>query len=221
MGNILPYDGVMPTFGRDVYIAPGAQIIGQVTIGDESSVWFNAVLRGDVGAIVIGKRSNVQDLSLVHMTGGVSDARIGADVTFGHYVTLHGCDIGDRCLIGMGSVLLDGVRVGDDCVIAAGTLLTPRMVIPAGSLVFGRPGKVIRAATAKEKQLGPDGAAHYFESARKYRAMEQAADIRAARGSPALRGESPRDDGAKREFVEAETVNRPPRSAQSRRRPPR
>jgi carbonic anhydrase/acetyltransferase-like protein (isoleucine patch superfamily) len=131
--NLLPYEGVMPILGRDVFIAPGAYVIGRVTIGDESSVWFGSVLRGDVGAIVIGARSNVQDLSMIHMTGGVSTARIGDDVTVGHGVTLHGCDIGDRCLIGMGSIVLDGVKIGDDCVIAAGTLLTPRMVIPPGS----------------------------------------------------------------------------------------
>jgi carbonic anhydrase/acetyltransferase-like protein (isoleucine patch superfamily) len=192
--NLLPYDGVMPALGRDVFIAPGAYVIGQVTIGDESSVWFGSVLRGDVGAIVIGARSNVQDLSMIHMTFGLSRARIGDDVTIGHGVTLHGCDIGDRCLIGMGSILLDGVKVGDDCVIAAGTLLTPRMVIPPGSLVLGRPGKVVRAATAKEKLLGPDGAAHYVENARKYRAMLAASE---------------------------EASSRPLRSAQSRRRPPR
>jgi carbonic anhydrase/acetyltransferase-like protein (isoleucine patch superfamily) len=198
--NLLPYDGVMPAFGRDVFIAPGVYVIGKVTIGDESSVWFGSVLRGDVGTIVIGARSNVQDLSMIHTTGGgVSTARIGDDVTIGHGVTLHGCDIGDRCLIGMGSILLDNVRVGDDCVIAAGTLLTPRMVIPPGSLVLGRPGKVMRAATDQEKRLGPDGAAHYVENARKYRAMLAAAEV-----APS----------------EAE-ISPLRRSAQSRRRPPR
>ena len=144
MATLLPYDGRTPTLGRDVFIAPGAYVIGNVTIGDESSVWFGAVLRGDVGAIVIGARTNIQDLSLVHMTGGVSNARLGDDVTVGHGVTLHGCDVGHRCLVGMGSILLDGVRVGDDSVIAAGSLITPRMVIPPGSLVVGRPAKVVR-----------------------------------------------------------------------------
>jgi carbonic anhydrase/acetyltransferase-like protein (isoleucine patch superfamily) len=170
MGNILSFGGVAPVLGRGVFIAPGAQIIGNVTIGDESSVWFNAVLRGDVGAIVIGARSNVQDLSMVHMTFGMSVARIGDDCTIGHGVTLHGCEIGNRCLIGMGSVILDNVKIGDDAVIAAGTLLTPRMVIPPGSLVLGRPGKVVRPATEKERRLGPDGAAHYAESAKQYAA---------------------------------------------------
>ncbi|HMI86135.1 MAG TPA: gamma carbonic anhydrase family protein [Polyangiaceae bacterium] len=171
MGQLLSYDGATPALGRDVFIAPGAYVIGKVTLGDESSVWFGAVLRGDVGAIVIGARTNIQDLSVIHMTGGVSDVRIGDDVTVGHRVTLHGCDIGHRCLVGMGSILLDGVRVGDDSVIAAGSLITSRMVIPAGSLVLGRPAKVLRPATAQEKRLGIEGAAHYVENARTYRAL--------------------------------------------------
>src|SRR5690242_16098544 len=170
MGELLSYEGVTPTLGRDGFVAPGAYVIGKVTLGDQSSVWFGAILRGDVGTIVIGARTNVQDLSLIHMTGGVSNAKIGDDVTVGHNVTLHGCEIGHRCLIGMGSVLLDGVRVGDDSVIAAGSLLAPRMVIPPGSLVLGRPAKVLRPATPKEKRLGIDGAVHYVESARIYRA---------------------------------------------------
>jgi carbonic anhydrase/acetyltransferase-like protein (isoleucine patch superfamily) len=205
MATLLPYDGVLPILGSDVFIAPGAYVIGNVTIGDESSVWFGAVLRGDVGGIVIGARTNIQDLSLVHMTGGVSNARIGDDVTVGHGVTLHGCDIGHRCLVGMGSILLDGVRVGDDSVIAAGSLLTPRMVIPPGSLVLGRPAKVVRPATAAEMRLGVDGAAHYVENAKKYRA---------GLGAPqatAVRLETP----------EGATVSPRRRSGQSRRRPPR
>ena len=205
--GLLAFDGVMPKLGRDVFIAPGAYVIGRVTIGDQSSVWFNAVLRGDVGTIVIGARTNIQDLSLIHMTGGVSGAVIGDDVTVGHGVTLHGCEVGHRCLIGMGSILLDGVRVGDDSVIAAGSLIAPRMVIPAGSLVLGRPAKVIRPATPKERRLGVDGAGHYVENAQAYRALLATAGESAKRAD----GEGPRGEPAIRR----------PRSAQSRRRPPR
>ena len=158
----------MPILGRDAFVAPGAYVIGNVTLGEQSSVWFGAVLRADVGSIVIGARTNIQDLSLMHMTGGISDARIGDDVTVGHRVILHGCDVGDRCLVGMGSILLDGVVVGEDSVIGAGSLLTPRMVVPPGSLVLGRPAKVVRAATPVERRLGIDGAMHYVENARKY-----------------------------------------------------
>jgi gamma-carbonic anhydrase len=205
MTNLLPYGGAMPILGRDVFIAPGAYVIGNVTIGDESSVWFGAVLRGDVGAIVIGARTNIQDLSLVHMTGGISNARIGDDVTVGHGVTLHGCDVGHRCLVGMGSILLDGVRVGDDSVIGAGSLITPRMVIPAGSLVLGRPAKVLRPATAVERRLGIDGAAHYVQNAKNYRAN--------------LGEMGP--EGARSAMAESAAVSPPRRSEQSRRRPPR
>ena len=204
MATLLPYDGRAPILGRDVFIAPGAYVIGNVTLGDESSVWFGAVLRGDVGAIVIGARTNIQDLSLVHMTGGVSNARLGDDVTVGHGVTLHGCDVGHRCLVGMGSILLDGVRVGDDSVIAAGSLITPRMVIPPGSLVVGRPAKVVRPATDAERRLGIDGAAHYVENAKKYRA---------SLGAKPLEGAPPETENA--------SLSPRRRSAQSRRRPPR
>jgi carbonic anhydrase/acetyltransferase-like protein (isoleucine patch superfamily) len=213
VGQLLSFDGVMPSLGRDVFVAPGVYVIGRVTIGEQSSVWFGAVLRGDVGTIVIGARSNIQDLSLIHMTGGVSNVIIGDDVTIGHGVTLHGCEIGHRCLIGMGSILLDGVRVGDDSVIAAGSLITPRMVIPPGSLVLGRPAKVLRPATPKEKRLGIDGAAHYVENARAYRAMLASAET----STPSGAGE----DLATGAEPQREPATRRPRSGQSRGRPPR
>lgn len=169
MANLLPYEGVVPFLGLDVFVASTATLIGKVVLGDESSVWFGAVLRGDVGSISVGARTNIQDLCMIHMTGGVSDSHIGEDVTVGHGVILHGCEVGNRCLVGMGSILLDGVVVGDDCVIAAGSLLPPRMVIPPRSLVMGRPAKVARTATETEMRLGPDGARHYVENARVYR----------------------------------------------------
>jgi carbonic anhydrase/acetyltransferase-like protein (isoleucine patch superfamily) len=170
MGLIVPLDGVSPTLGRGVFIAPNATLIGAVEIGIESSVWFGAVLRGDVGTIAIGSRTNVQDLTMIHMTGGMTNTRIGDDVTVGHSVILHGCTIGHRCLIGMGSIVLDGAEIGDDSLIAAGSLVTPRTVIPAGSFVVGRPAKVLRPATPEERCYGPEGARHYVENARRYAA---------------------------------------------------
>ncbi len=170
MSNLIAFQGVGPKLGCDVFVAPNAVIVGNVVVGDESSVWFGTVLRGDVGSIVIGARTNVQDLTLIHMTGGVSDTRIGDEVTIGHRVTLHGCIVGNRCLIGMGSILLDNVQIGDECVIGAGSLLTPRMVIPPRSLVLGSPAKVVRPASEEEIRLGIEGARHYVEHARKYRA---------------------------------------------------
>src|SRR5262249_57903897 len=129
MALVVTLDSVTPVLGRGVFVAPNATLIGQVTLGDESSVWFGAVLRGDVGTITIGARTNIQDLTMIHMTGGLTHTSIGEDVTVGHSVVLHGCTIGNRCLVGMGSIVLDGAVVGDDCLIAAGTLIAPRTVI--------------------------------------------------------------------------------------------
>jgi carbonic anhydrase/acetyltransferase-like protein (isoleucine patch superfamily) len=166
--NVLPFEGVLPSLGRDVFVAPNATLIGKVVLGDESSIWFGAVLRGDVGSISIGARTNIQDLTMIHVTDGISDTRIGEDVTVGHSTILHGCVVGDRCLVGMGSILLDNVRVGDDCVIGAGSLLTQRMVVPPRSLVMGRPARVLRQVTEDEMKLGIEGARHYVVNARKY-----------------------------------------------------
>ncbi len=169
MASHVAYEGKVPVVSGSAFVAPSATLVGDVTIADDASVWFGAVLRGDVGFIRIGARSNVQDLSVVHMTGGVTDTVVGEDCTIGHGVILHGCTIGDRCLVGMGSILLDGVVVGDDCLIAAGTLVPPRTVIPPRSLVRGNPGKVVRAVTDAEARMGPDGARVYCDLARKYR----------------------------------------------------
>jgi carbonic anhydrase/acetyltransferase-like protein (isoleucine patch superfamily) len=166
---LLPFEGISPAIGRDVFLAPNATIIGKVVIGDESSVWFGAVLRGDVGSITIGRRTNIQDLSMIHMTLHVSDTHIGDDVTVGHSVVLHGCTIGHRCLIGMGSILLDNVTVGDECVIGAGSLLPQRMVVPPRSLVMGSPARVVRPANEAEIRMGLEGAERYLGYAKHYR----------------------------------------------------
>jgi carbonic anhydrase/acetyltransferase-like protein (isoleucine patch superfamily) len=161
MALILPFLDHMPRIADGVFLADNATVIGDVDIGEGSNVWFGAVLRGDVGPIRIGKRSNIQDGTIVHTTTNVSEAHIGDDVTVGHGCILHGCRIGHRVLVGMGSILLDNAMIGDDVVIGAGSLVTARMVIPAGALVMGRPAKVIRQATEAERRLGPDGAATY------------------------------------------------------------
>ncbi len=168
MKNILSLEAHTPRIDPSVFVAPNAVVIGDVEIGEGSSVWFGCVLRGDIGAIRIGRRTNIQDLSCVHLTEGLSSTLVGDDVTVGHRVVLHGCTVGDGALIGMGSVLLDGVVVGEDSLVAAGSLLPPRMVVPAGSLVRGSPAKVVRPATPEERALGRSGAAHYVENAKRY-----------------------------------------------------
>jgi gamma-carbonic anhydrase len=167
---VMSFRGKVPVLGRDAWIAPTATVIGDVELGDEASVWFGAVLRGDIGAIRIGARTNVQDLACVHMTEGLSATTVGVDVTIGHGAILHGCTIGDRCLIGMGSILLDNCVIGEGSVIAAGTLVPPRMVVPPGSLVRGNPGKVVRPVSEAEAAMGRDGAEHYVAGARRFRA---------------------------------------------------
>ena len=138
------YRGERPTLGQNVFVAPNATVIGNVTLGDHASVWFGAVLRGDYFPIRIGARTNIQDGSVVHITADLAATTVGDDVTVGHMALLHGCTVGSRCLIGMGSIVLDGAQIHDECFIAAGTLITPGTVIPPRSFVMGRPGKVVR-----------------------------------------------------------------------------
>lgn len=140
-----PYKGVLPRVDPTAFVDPSAQVIGDVEIGDASSVWMNAVVRGDVHWIRIGRRSNVQDGTVIHVMNGTHPTRIGDDVTIGHGAIVHGCTLADRILIGMGAILLNGVEVGEDSIVAAGTLLPEGTRIPARSLVMGSPGKVRRA----------------------------------------------------------------------------
>lgn len=165
---MMPFRGKFPLLGRDVFVAPTATIIGDVELGEEASVWFGAVLRGDIGPIRVGPRSNVQDLACIHLTEGMSATTVGADVTIGHGAILHGCQVGDRCLIGMGSIVLDNAIIGEGSVIAAGTLVPPRMVVPPSSLVRGNPGRVVRPVTPEEARLGITGAEHYVAGSRAF-----------------------------------------------------
>jgi gamma-carbonic anhydrase len=147
---IRTFKGIAPEVDPSAYVDQSAQVIGDVTIGAESSVWMNVVIRGDVNHIRIGRRTNIQDLTMVHVMRDVHPTIIGDEVTVGHSAVVHGVTIEDRVLIGMGAVLLNGVHVEADCVVAAGTLLTEGTRIPARSLVMGRPGKVKRPLTDME-----------------------------------------------------------------------
>jgi carbonic anhydrase/acetyltransferase-like protein (isoleucine patch superfamily) len=141
---------VTPSVDASAYVDESAQVIGDVVIGPESSVWMNVVIRGDVNHIRIGRRSNVQDLTMVHVMRETHPTVIGDEVTIGHSAVVHGTTIEDRVLVGMAAVLLNGVHIGHDSIVAAGTLLTEGTRVPPRSLVMGRPGKVRRALTDEE-----------------------------------------------------------------------
>lgn len=160
--------GVRPTLGRDVFVADNATVIGDVHLGDESSVWFGVVLRGDYFPIRVGARTNIQDNSVVHITSGTAKTTIGDDVTIGHAAIIHGCTIGDRCLIGMGSIVLDNAVVGEGSFVAAGSLVTPETVIPAGSFVLGRPAKVKRALGEEDLRMIAEAGRLYVGYARDF-----------------------------------------------------
>ena len=146
-----PYRSVLPTVHPSAFIDTSAQVIGDVHVGAESSIWMNVVVRGDVNHIRIGDRSNIQDLTCIHVMRETHPTIIGNDVTVGHSAVVHGCTIEDRCLIGMGAVLLNGCHIGTGSIVAAGGVVPEGMVIPAGSMVMGVPAKVRRALTADEE----------------------------------------------------------------------
>lgn len=166
---IRPYRGVYPKIAASCYIDPSAQLIGDVEIGERSSVWCNATLRGDVNSIRIGEESNVQDNSVIHVEHEIYPTIIGDRVTVGHSVTLHGCIVEDDCLIGIGAIVLNGARIGQGSVIAAGALVPERMQIPAGSMVMGVPAKVKREVTEEEKERFRENAQNYVRYRQTYR----------------------------------------------------
>ncbi|MBW2524221.1 MAG: gamma carbonic anhydrase family protein [Deltaproteobacteria bacterium] len=171
MAILLPYGGVHPKLGRDVFVAPTAAVVGDVTIGDDASIWFGTVVRGDVGFVRIGARTNVQDLCCLHVTGGEADLVVGDEVTVGHGAMLHGCTIGDGCLVGIGAVVLDRAVVGEGAIVAAGALVPPGMKVPPRSLVRGLPAELVGPLRDEQLRRGARGATHYVEVAARYRAV--------------------------------------------------
>lgn len=143
MSYILSFDGVEPKLADDVFVAPNATIVGDVTIGKASSVWFNAVIRGDIASIKIGDKTNIQDGCVIHTMDG-ENLTIGNGVTVGHNATIHSSKIGDNCLIGMGCNLMGHTEIGENCIIGAGTFLAQYKKIPPNSLVYGNPAKIVR-----------------------------------------------------------------------------
>jgi len=163
------FKGVWPKVADGVYVTDTARIIGDVDLGADVSIWYGSVLRGDVGSIRIGARTNIQDLSMLHMSTGISNTLIGEEVTVGHNVVIHGALIGDGALIGMGAILLDNCEIGAEAVIAAGTVVTAGAKIPPRTLVVGTPGKVVRELREGEWQQGRILAARYVELAQAHR----------------------------------------------------
>ena len=175
--TIRAYLNHVPQLGERVYVDEAAVVIGKVNLADEVSIWCGAVVRGDVNTIQIGKRSNVQDGSVLHVTGGSanhpagSPLIIGEDVTIGHHVTLHGCIIGNRVLVGMGAIVLDDVVIEDEVMIGAGSLVPPRKRLQSGLMYMGSPAKAVRELTEAEKAFLRQSAQNYVATAAAYRQM--------------------------------------------------
>ena len=148
--QLFPYKNILPKLHESVFLAPGVKVIGDVEIGEYSSVWYNSVVRGDVHYIKIGSYTNIQDCSMLHVTNDKYPLNIGNRVTIGHSVKLHGCKLNDLCLIGIGAIILDGAVVQEKGMVAAGAVVRPNFVVPSGKLVAGVPAKVIRDLTDDE-----------------------------------------------------------------------
>jgi carbonic anhydrase/acetyltransferase-like protein (isoleucine patch superfamily) len=159
---IVPLNGKTPRFGAGTFVAPSADVIGDVVTGKRCSIWYNTTLRGDVMPIVIGDDSNIQDNSVLHGTHKKCGAVVGSRVTVGHSVILHGCRIGDLCLIGMGSVVMDQAEIPDKCIVAAGTLVTEDARFLSGHLILGWPGKAVRPLNEKELAFLSQSADNYI-----------------------------------------------------------
>ena len=163
-GLVLPFEGTHPKLGEGVFVAPGAEVIGDVEIGAGSSVWYNCVLRGDVNLIRVGAGSNIQDGTVVHVSRTTHGTIIGDDVTVGHMALIHGCTLEDRAIIGMRATIMDGCVVEPGAMVAAGALLTPGKRVPSGQLWAGAP------ATYK-RDVNPEESAYFAETARHYTAL--------------------------------------------------
>jgi gamma-carbonic anhydrase len=164
-----PFQGILPNIAPSAWIDPTAVVIGDVTIGERSSVWPNAVLRGDVNKITIGEETNVQDGSVLHVEHALHELILGNRVTVGHSVVLHGCTVEDDSLIGIGAIVLNGARIGKGSVIAAGALVPEGMQIPPGSMAMGVPAKIKREVTPEEQERFRVNAQHYVDLREKYR----------------------------------------------------
>ena len=168
-GTLWPFRGVLPTIHETAFVAPGTQVIGDVTLGAGSSLWFNCVARGDVDVIRIGARSNIQDGSIVHVTGGRFGTFVGDDVLVGHQCIIHGCRLENESFVGMGSTVMDGCVIEQGAMLGAGSLLSPGKIIKAGQLWLGRPARYVRDLTPAELASNREAVLHYVHLAAEYR----------------------------------------------------
>jgi carbonic anhydrase/acetyltransferase-like protein (isoleucine patch superfamily) len=162
------FQGIKPTIPPSCFIETTAVVIGDVVMGEDCSVWFNAVIRGDVNDIRIGNRTNVQDLCMLHVTHDTHPLVIGNEVTIGHHVVLHGCTIHDRVLVGMGAIIMDGAVIGEDSVVGAGALIVEGTIVPPRSVILGSPAKIKRSVTEKELAWIKESADNYVQYAQQY-----------------------------------------------------
>jgi carbonic anhydrase/acetyltransferase-like protein (isoleucine patch superfamily) len=170
MPIVEPYGGKAPRLHPSVWVAPDGVVVGDVEIGEGSSLWFGAVVRGDVNHVRIGARTNLQDLTVVHVTSGTHPTVIGDEVTVGHRVVLHGCTVERRALVGIGAIVLDGAVIGEEAMVGAGSLVPPGMVVPPRTLVLGSPARPKRPLTAEEIEGLARSAERYAGYAARYRA---------------------------------------------------
>ena len=169
MSLVSAFESLQPSLHPSVFVAPQAVVVGRVEIGEGSSIWYGSVLRAEEEAVRIGARTNIQDLSVVHITNGVHGAWIGDDVTVGHRAIIHAATVHSNTLIGMGAIILDGAVIGENCLVGAGALVPPGKEIPSGSLVLGNPGRVVRRLQPDEMARITESAAHYVALAERHR----------------------------------------------------
>ena len=166
------YLGQTPAVASAAFVAPNATVLGAVTLGAQSSVWYGCVLRGDINTIEVGEGTNIQDLTIVHLADA-HGVKIGRHTTVGHSAIIHACTIGDECLVGMGATVLDGAVIGDQCIIGANSLVTQRFVAPPGSMILGSPAKIVRALTPEERAGLKKWALKYIEVAKAHAAQSE------------------------------------------------
>ena len=174
MAIIKKLNGHTPKYGKNCFLADNAAIIGDVEMGDDCSIWFGAVLRGDVHSIRIGNKVNIQDNATIHATYKKSPTNIGNNVSIAHNAVIHGCTIKDNVLIGMGAIVLNGAKIGSDCIVGAGALVTGKMDAPDGSMILGSPAKVLRPLKPEEIEGNRAAMEEYLEAAAQYRKEQEA-----------------------------------------------